>query len=320
MVKLKIECWWTDPGSIRRRFLSQFVPETDLEQYNFTLEDDYEYLVVFNFTDPTKIKVGKDRVFVFSQEPVWSPNDSKDSHLYSSNSFVADLRAYPPSISYREILLPMLYGGRGDLDHREEWNWGYTLFSKDFSKEKVHSISAVISNTYNSHLYHLSNPDISEILYKWRVDTGIMLATECPFLQVWGTFQPENTANMRGVAWNKLIALRDFRFSICIENSIQKNYISEKFWDAILTDTVPVYLGCSNIEEYIDPKCFIDLRPVKDDPKALKHLIDEIHNNSEDLYREYLPYIQNLKQQYRTDKRFNVWERIKYEIKTHQLQ
>ena len=313
MTKLKIECWWTDPGSIRKRFLSQFVSEADLEEYDFTLEEDYEYLVVFNYTDPTKIKVAENKVFVFSQEPVWSPNDSKDAHLYSSNVFVADS-------NYREVLLPMLYGGRGDLDHRAEWNWGTNLFTVDFSKEKSESISAVISNTYNSHLYHLSNPEISEIIYKWRVETGTMLAEQCPFLQLWGSFQPDNRPNFRGVAWNKLVALKNFRFSICIENSIQKNYISEKFWDAILTDTVPIYLGCNNIEEYIDSNCFIDLRPVKNDPEALKQLITEIHNNSENLYQKYLPNIQNLKQQYRTDKRFNVWERIKYEIKTHQLQ
>lgn len=47
-------------------------------------------------------------------------------------------------------------------------------------------------------------------------------------------------------------------FSICIENSSNKGYHTEKIIDAFLSKTIPIYWGCPNLEELgYDPKGFI---------------------------------------------------------------
>jgi glycosyltransferase involved in cell wall biosynthesis len=54
---------------------------------------------------------------------------------------------------------------------------------------------------------------------------------------------------------SKLDALRDYRFSVAIENvSCDDNYFSEKIIDCFLTGTVPIYHGCINIGEFFDTR------------------------------------------------------------------
>jgi len=51
----------------------------------------------------------------------------------------------------------------------------------------------------------------------------------------------------------------DFQFSIAIENSSEKYYFSEKLIDCLLTKTIPIYYGCTNISEYFDTRGWIIL-------------------------------------------------------------
>jgi hypothetical protein len=45
-------------------------------------------------------------------------------------------------------------------------------------------------------------------------------------------------------------------FHICVENSKNKGYFSEKIIDALISKTIPLYYGCSDIEEYFDSRGF----------------------------------------------------------------
>lgn len=50
----------------------------------------------------------------------------------------------------------------------------------------------------------------------------------------------------------KIEALKDYAYSIAIENGDYKNYFTEKILDCFLTGTIPVYKGCKNIGDYFD--------------------------------------------------------------------
>ena len=69
MIKIKLECWWTDTGNLQRRFINQFVPKNDLEHFLFVTENP-DYTIIFGRTDWEKIITPKDRTFYFSQEPL----------------------------------------------------------------------------------------------------------------------------------------------------------------------------------------------------------------------------------------------------------
>ena len=49
---------------------------------------------------------------------------------------------------------------------------------------------------------------------------------------------------------NKIEALKDYKFSIVIENSIQDDYFTEKLIDNIITGTIPLYWGTNNVNNY----------------------------------------------------------------------
>jgi len=61
----------------------------------------------------------------------------------------------------------------------------------------------------------------------------------------------------------KVDGLKDYRFSIAIENSCIPSYITEKFYDCIIAGCVPLYYGAPNIADYFPIDSYIPL-PVND--------------------------------------------------------
>ncbi len=55
----------------------------------------------------------------------------------------------------------------------------------------------------------------------------------------------------------KKICWDESMYSICIENSSNYGYQTEKIIDSFLTKTVPIYWGAKNLYEFYDPKGFI---------------------------------------------------------------
>lgn len=51
---------------------------------------------------------------------------------------------------------------------------------------------------------------------------------------------------------NKLEGLKDYMFSVAIENTTTTNCFTEKIQDCFLTGTIPIYYGPKNIGEYFD--------------------------------------------------------------------
>ena len=68
----------------------------------------------------------------------------------------------------------------------------------------------------------------------------------------------------------KFEALTKYKYSICIENCQRLNYFTEKFTDAILCWTIPIYYGCTNICDYFPEHSYycIDIN----DPSAIEKI------------------------------------------------
>jgi hypothetical protein len=57
--------------------------------------------------------------------------------------------------------------------------------------------------------------------------------------------------------WKMLIASH-YKFFISVENTIMDDYVTEKFYEGLLTDSVMVYLGAPNARQYApSPQSFI---------------------------------------------------------------
>jgi len=57
----------------------------------------------------------------------------------------------------------------------------------------------------------------------------------------------------KGEIKSKMDGLVPYKYSLCMENSQHDNYFTEKFTDAIVCWTVPIYWGCPNISKYFPP-------------------------------------------------------------------
>lgn len=85
---------------------------------------------------------------------------------------------------------------------------------------------------------------------------------------------------------SKLQVMGNYRFNICYENCENDcGYISEKIFDALYADTVPVYLGNSQIQDHIPRNCFIDVRDFNNE-KDLVHFLCECDESEWIEYRE----------------------------------
>ncbi|WP_038163337.1 glycosyltransferase family 10 [Verrucomicrobium sp. BvORR106] len=58
----------------------------------------------------------------------------------------------------------------------------------------------------------------------------------------------------------KLEVLRQYQFCLAIENCLQDDYVSEKWYDCLVAGCVPIYSGAPNIEEYAPgPGAFVQI-------------------------------------------------------------
>ena len=76
-----------------------------------------------------------------------------------------------------------------------------------------------------------------------------------------------------------------YMFYLSLENSICKDYITEKFFDPLQTYIVPVVLGGANHSGISPPHSFIDASR-SETPEALANLLNKIANNDA-LYASY---------------------------------
>ena len=81
----------------------------------------------------------------------------------------------------------------------------------------------------------------------------------------------------------KLTGLKDYMFSLTIENTKKDYYFTEKLIDCFRTGTVPVYWGCPSIGNFFDVRGMIIFDKIDD--------LDNISLTKEK-YEEMLPYIQ----------------------------
>ncbi len=105
---------------------------------------------------------------------------------------------------------------------------------------------------------------------------------------------------------DKIEGLRDYRYSLAIENGRQNYYFSEKFIDCLLSGTVPIYWGCPSIGLFFDKEGIITF----EHPRELGLILEKI--GPED-YERRLPAIRrNLE----SAKRYvypetHVWENVR---------
>lgn len=77
---------------------------------------------------------------------------------------------------------------------------------------------------------------------------------------------------------DKLEVLSPYKYHIVIENSRGKYYWTEKFKDALIAETFPIYYGCTNIKDYFPETDFPEI-DIADPDEAVRIVKNIIENN-----------------------------------------
>tara|TARA_R110000868_G_scaffold160292_1_gene389727 strand:- start:10 stop:765 length:756 start_codon:yes stop_codon:yes gene_type:complete len=109
---------------------------------------------------------------------------------------------------------------------------------------------------------------------------------------------------------NKVTGLKNYMFSLIIENDTTDNWFTEKLIDCLVNGTVPVYWGCRNIDNYFNMGGFIRFDTIEEFNTITPTL-------NKETYTKMLPFINenfNLSLKY-----VDFWSRIESTIKNKLL-
>jgi hypothetical protein len=109
----------------------------------------------------------------------------------------------------------------------------------------------------------------------------------------------------------KIDGLKDYMYSVVIENCKRDYYFTEKLIDCFLTGTIPIYWGCPSIGDYFNTKGIIIVDDIDDIGKSLSNVTTE-------LYEEMKPY---LIENFNKAKKYNLAENFIHKdfIKTEKI-
>ena len=142
--------------------------------------------------------------------------------------------------------------------------FGATLLNGSFAPEDVYK-------TKSKNVSILSSNKLMCELHKFRYD----LAWKCKNDKLADTFGTFDGGKLVGID----DTLRDYRYSICIENLIEPYFFTERLVCALANQTIPVYLGATKVDEFFNPDGIIQITTKSDMDKVLKGCTKEEYEN-----------------------------------------
>ena len=299
-MKIKLFPWWSCSHSTTERFKKQFIGSYfNHPDITFTINEDYDYAVIFGFTKE-KIKTDKDHTIVFFQEPFWSSNWDREAYKISNRVFCPSKKLYGNYDEFIEHPTLMFYGGHGD----EYFDIDTILNYNKTNKNK--NVSCVVTNRSYSPLTGCNTHSI--------YDKRVKLAEECikrnlnvdVYGHMW-EYSCLKSNNIKGATHTKFNALDNYRFSIGVENSVIHNYITEKIYDILFFNTIPVYYGAPNLTtdlpDIAKHTIILNLQDIEDSISTIIHL-------NEDLYYEKIQDINKFKYSLFKNPTYSIWQKL----------
>ena len=283
MKKIKISSSWDSSENLTNRLIKQFkTSEIDLIGIEFVYDDSYDIIVFFNHA--TEIVPSNKKGYIFPHEPSWSGSHQKNipnnitifgfkKELYNQNCQI--------SISHT------FYGGRGPwVDSLEFWCYDNLI---NFTPTKTKNLSSSVTDLKDS---------IGETcLYPQRYLIH-QLISNIDFIDCYGGGD---------CSPKRHDSLIDYKFNLAIENEYQDNWITEKFYDSVLTETIPIYYGCKNIKEIYPEDGYILIKDINN-ATEIKELLTYINNNTDEIYNQKIEGLRQIKKRYL--KEFNLLKKI----------
>jgi hypothetical protein len=100
----------------------------------------------------------------------------------------------------------------------------------------------------------------------------------------------------------KITALKDYRFSLIVENCKEDYYFSEKLIDSFVTGTIPIYWGCPSIGDFFDTNGMLIFDTLDELDSIMINLNEEL----------YISKLESIKHNFEESKKYLVADNIIY--------
>jgi hypothetical protein len=285
-MKVKFLPNWCSSEEGTKRLFDQFYIGQDLKNVEFVHGDNFDIIFYCGY-ERGSVSSGIKK-YIFNMEPCWSGNVQRNNLGIDAIIFGQDKNIFNDSTKVIECPTYMFYGSGGE-------NW--TIEDTRMDYEKTKNISCILSDKRNIH-------QIPECLYSKRDDVARYLMHSDVLVDV---FRDCDSLNCVGGLSRKIEGLKPYKFSIGIENSSERNYISEKFYDVILTNTIPIYYGAKNIREIFPENAYFVIEDIED-LEGIALLLKHINENADEIYQQMLPEVLKIKQKFFSE--FNLLTKI----------
>ena len=295
--KIKFSCNWDTPEALADRVVRNWgEPPIGLE---ITSGDDFDYLITFNNSEEM-LSVPKDKNIVFTMEPSWS-HGIKDEVLDNSFKIFTSVDRFSSreNVEMSPTLMFSEDSGGSTQQHVKQAGEGIKTSMEEYLSydnfDKPKKCSIILA----AHGAIAGAPKHPDSIYLNREKLLIKILESDLDIDIYGRGWKINDDRYKGYAEYKEDALRDYEFSIGIENSREDYYISEKITDCFMNNCVPIYDGCKLVHEFYNPKSFVKINI--DEDNVIEN-IKEILQESNESYKEY---VLESKRKYFTD--YNIY-------------
>ena len=267
MVKVRfVGSYWSDLEYLKTRVESNWGKASD---YGIKLvtDDSFDYQVIINNISNIESTDASKNIGVV-MEPSWSSNYNKNLQNYCFLTLTSDKSSSGKGVVHCPNF--MFY------EDSQDTSVSLDKFKYNFNFNKPKKLSIIVSNwncSDKSHNYYWREKLVKDIL-----DTDFDIDI---FGKNWGI----SDSRYKGWIKDKIEGLKDYEYSIAIENSCEDYYVSEKLFDCFLNNTVPIYYGCKNVADFYDSRSFETFDLKKDNIiNTLKNII----NLDNKVYKDYV--------------------------------
>jgi hypothetical protein len=249
---------------LRNAFKSWAYGKTEYKNLKVVDDDNYTHAVIYNHGTPT-LKVPKNKVIGFMHEPfeILNPEpylpyirDNIGTYICHDKRRFPNWECFQEGICYLAPQVPIY----NEIDEFEEIDKPY--------------IMSIIASDKAYFPGHALRHEIIRRILRTNLDIHIFGRGSHYY----------SDQRVKGPVEHKPNAFTPYRFSIAIENASYRYWVTEKFYDPILCNSVPIYWGASEVSSVFTNESHIDITN-KNIDDIMDVIIDTYKNGSTKNYK-----------------------------------
>lgn len=258
MIKIKIFCSFAPSDKCKEVFERiNYANEISFygkdKKYYFTNNDDFTHAIIMNTAMPD-LKIPKENVLGLAFEPIIFLGLTQEFIDYAKNHigryFIGDKNQLPEPF----------------IEH-----FGYMWHSRPPREVSIKNkcMSIIVSEKKSAPGHKYRHQLIEKII-----------ELNLP-IDIYGRGSKQYKYNRIMGQFNDAEPYEEYSYSICIENTVSNHYFSEKVITPLMYNCMPIYLGCKNLNKYLENVVILEGDVQKD-----VMIIIEILKNPNKYYRK----------------------------------